>query len=81
MFGPGRVKFCTIVCGCHGGLTDADVDVEVATPSGSPPVIDERSVDPGEVGEETAEHIIEVHETDERLNDPTRPVSGHAVTV
>ena len=52
-------------------LTDAGVDITVATPSGSPPVIDERSVDPEEVGEETAEHVMEVHESDERLNDPT----------
>ena len=52
-------------------LTEAGVDITVATPSGSPPVIDERSVDPGEVGEGTAEHVMEVHETDERLNDPS----------
>jgi putative intracellular protease/amidase len=52
-------------------LGDAGVDVEVATPSGSDPVIDERSIDPEEVGEETAERIREIHETDERLADPT----------
>jgi len=52
-------------------LTDAGVDIDVATPSGSPPVIDERSVDPEEVGEETADHCMSVHENDERLNDPT----------
>jgi putative intracellular protease/amidase len=52
-------------------LTDAGVEVTVATPSGSPPVIDERSVDPENVGEETAAHVREVHENDERLNDPT----------
>jgi putative intracellular protease/amidase len=51
-------------------LSDADVDVTVATPSGAPPEIDERSVDPNEVGEETAEHVREVHENDDRLNDP-----------
>ncbi|WP_049903214.1 DJ-1/PfpI family protein [Halococcus agarilyticus] len=51
-------------------LSDASVDVTVATPSGSPPEIDERSVDPDEVGEETAEHVMEVHENDDRLNDP-----------
>jgi len=33
-------------------------------------VIDERSVDPEEVGEAAAERITEIHETDERLNDP-----------
>jgi len=52
-------------------LSEAGVDCEVATPSGDPPVIDERSVDPENVGAETAEHVREVHETDERLNDPT----------
>ncbi|KDE59381.1 thiamine biosynthesis protein ThiJ [Halostagnicola sp. A56] len=51
-------------------LTDAGVDVTVATPTGGPPRIDERSADPEQVGEETAEHVMEVHETDERLNDP-----------
>ncbi|MFB6084829.1 MAG: type 1 glutamine amidotransferase domain-containing protein [Halorientalis sp.] len=52
-------------------LTDAGVEIEVATPSGSEPVIDERSIDPHEVGEETAERVRKVHETDERLADPT----------
>jgi len=52
-------------------LSEAGVDCEIATPSGDPPVIDERSVDPENVGAETAEHVREVHETDERLNDPT----------
>ncbi|WP_254272693.1 type 1 glutamine amidotransferase domain-containing protein [Haloarcula marina] len=52
-------------------LTDAGVDITVATPSGDPPVVDERSVDPEEVGEETAAHVMDVHENDERLNDPT----------
>ena len=51
-------------------LTDAGVDITVATPTGNRPVVDERSVDPEEVGEETAEHVMEVHENDERLNDP-----------
>jgi putative intracellular protease/amidase len=52
-------------------LSDAGVDIEVATPSGREPVIDERSIDPEEVGEETAEHVREVAESDERLADPT----------
>ncbi|TYT61846.1 type 1 glutamine amidotransferase domain-containing protein [Natrialba swarupiae] len=51
-------------------LSAAGVEITVATPSGSPPVIDERSVDPEQVGEETTEHVREVHESDERLNDP-----------
>ncbi|MBV0925724.1 type 1 glutamine amidotransferase domain-containing protein [Halomicroarcula limicola] len=52
-------------------LDEAGVDITVATPTGDPPEVDERSVDPDEVGEETAEHVTEVHESDERLNDPT----------
>ncbi|MDS0282508.1 DJ-1/PfpI family protein [Haloarcula onubensis] len=56
-------------------LTDAGLDIEVATPSGDPPVLDERSVDPDEVGEETAAEVRSVHENDERLNDPT-PVAA-----
>lgn len=52
-------------------LSEAGVDVTVSTPSGEPPVIDERSIDPEEVGSETADRIRSVHETDERLNDPT----------
>ena len=53
-------------------LDDAGVDVTVATPTGGAPVVDDTSVDPDEVGEETAERVREVHETDERLNDPER---------
>ncbi|WP_049979498.1 type 1 glutamine amidotransferase domain-containing protein [Halolamina rubra] len=52
-------------------LTDAGVEITVATPTGSPPVVDERSLDPEDVGEEEAERLREIHETDERLNDPT----------
>ncbi|MFC6975072.1 type 1 glutamine amidotransferase domain-containing protein [Halomicroarcula sp. GCM10025709] len=52
-------------------LTEAGVEITVATPTGEPPVLDERSVDPEEVGEETAAHVRSVHEEDERLNDPT----------
>jgi putative intracellular protease/amidase len=59
-------------------LSDAGVDVTVATPSGDPPVIDERSVDPDNVGAETAEHVREVHETDERLNNPVPVASEEA---
>ncbi|WP_138006843.1 type 1 glutamine amidotransferase domain-containing protein [Halalkalirubrum salinum] len=51
-------------------LTEAGVEITVATPTGNPPVVDERSVDPEEVGEAQAEHVMEVHETDERLNNP-----------
>ena len=51
-------------------LESAGVDVTVATPSGDPPVVDERSIDPDEVGEETAERAREVHENHEELNDP-----------
>lgn len=52
-------------------LTEAGVEVTVATPAGDPPVVDERSLDPDDVGEEYAQHAREVHETDDRLNDPT----------
>ncbi|RQG96247.1 type 1 glutamine amidotransferase domain-containing protein [Natrarchaeobius oligotrophus] len=51
-------------------LSAAGVEITVATPSGRPPKIDERSIDPEQVGEETADRVREVHETDERLNDP-----------
>ncbi len=51
-------------------LSDGGVNVTVATPTGESPVVDERSIDPGSVGEETARRIRDVHETDDRLNDP-----------
>ncbi|MFB6152066.1 MAG: DJ-1/PfpI family protein [Haloarculaceae archaeon] len=53
-------------------LESAGVDATVATPTGGPPVVDERSVDPENVGEETAERVREVHEAHEGLNDPER---------
>jgi len=51
-------------------LDSAGLDITVATPSGDVPEVDERSVDPEQVGEETAEHVRQVAESDERLNDP-----------
>jgi putative intracellular protease/amidase len=51
-------------------LGDAGVEVTVATPTGGRPVIDERSVDPANVGAETAERVRETHDTDPRLDDP-----------
>jgi putative intracellular protease/amidase len=51
-------------------LDDAGFEITVATPSGDRPVIDERSIDPDEVGPETAERVSEIHRTDDRLNDP-----------
>lgn len=51
-------------------LDDAGVEITVATPTGGPPVIDERSVDPEEIGEDAAERIRSIHETDERLQNP-----------
>ena len=60
-------------------LDAAGVDVTVATPSGSPPAVDERSLDPDTVGEEAAEELREVHESDERLNDP-KPVAEAGAT-
>ncbi|RQG89940.1 type 1 glutamine amidotransferase domain-containing protein [Natrarchaeobius halalkaliphilus] len=51
-------------------LSEAGVEITVATPSGGPPQIDEQSIDPDQVGEETASHVLDVHESDDRLNDP-----------
>ena len=51
-------------------LSVAGVDVTVATPSGELPTIDEQSIDPDVVGESTADHVREIHEEDDRLNDP-----------
>lgn len=53
-------------------LEDADVDVTVATPTGNPPTVDERSVDPDNVGESMADHVKDVHETHPELTDPQR---------
>ncbi|WP_433628154.1 type 1 glutamine amidotransferase domain-containing protein [Halomicrococcus sp. NG-SE-24] len=53
-------------------LSEEDVDVTVATPTGEKPVLDERSVDPDSVGEETAERVRDVHENDQRLQNPTQ---------
>ncbi|WP_148680409.1 DJ-1/PfpI family protein [Halovivax ruber] len=51
-------------------LSDAGVEITVATPTGEPPVVDDMSLDPDEVGEETAEHVRTVIDSDERLADP-----------
>jgi len=51
-------------------LSEAGLTVTVATPTGNPPEVDERSVDPENVGEEMAQRVREAAETDERLNDP-----------
>ncbi|WP_227354744.1 type 1 glutamine amidotransferase domain-containing protein [Haladaptatus salinisoli] len=51
-------------------LSDAGVDIDVATPSGSKAVVDQRSIDPENVGEETAERVRDVHENDERMQNP-----------
>ncbi|KZN22815.1 thiamine biosynthesis protein ThiJ [Haladaptatus sp. R4] len=51
-------------------LDGAGVEITVTTPSGGKPVVDERSVDPENVGEETAERVREADETDPRLQDP-----------
>jgi len=51
-------------------LESAGVDVTVATPSGSPPVVDEGSLDPEAAGgEERAAALREVDETHPELND------------
>ncbi|MFC6940063.1 type 1 glutamine amidotransferase domain-containing protein [Salinirubellus sp. GCM10025818] len=53
-------------------LSDAGVEVTVATPTGNPPEIDERSADPENVGEDTAERVREADESDPRLNNPEK---------
>ncbi|UPV99624.1 type 1 glutamine amidotransferase domain-containing protein [Halorussus gelatinilyticus] len=55
-------------------LSDTDADVDVATPSGNKPVVDDRSIDPENVGEETAEWVKEVHRNDQRLQNP-KPIA------
>ncbi|MFB6123216.1 MAG: type 1 glutamine amidotransferase domain-containing protein [Haloferacaceae archaeon] len=66
-------------------LDEAGFDLTVATPTGGPPVVDERSVDPENVGEETAERVRETDERDARLNDPiplaTATAEGHDAVV
>ncbi len=49
-------------------LSDREVEVTVATPTGGPPVIDERSVDPEHVGEDLAREVEDCHQSDPRLN-------------
>jgi putative intracellular protease/amidase len=51
-------------------LEDAGVEVTVVTPSGSAPVVDERSLDPDDVGEEAAARFRDVHESHPILRDP-----------
>lgn len=58
-------------------LDEAGVEITVATPSGSPPVVDEQSVDPEMVGQEIAEQVREYDETDERLAHP-EPIASVA---
>ncbi|MCQ4333477.1 DJ-1/PfpI family protein [Natronomonas sp. F2-12] len=60
-------------------LEEHDLDVTVATPTGEPPVVDERSVDPDNVGEETANQVREVQENHPELNDPVRLAKATAV--
>ncbi len=55
-------------------LSDTDASVDVATPSGNKPVVDDRSIDPETVGEETAEWVKEVHRNDQRLQNP-KPIA------
>jgi len=51
-------------------LTEAGVEITVATPTGEKPEIDERSLDPDEVEEDIIEECREADRNDERLNDP-----------
>jgi putative intracellular protease/amidase len=51
-------------------LEAAGVDVTVATPTGDPPVVGERSVDPENVGDDLAAEVREVDESHPELTDP-----------
>ncbi|MFC4449781.1 type 1 glutamine amidotransferase domain-containing protein [Halorussus aquaticus] len=51
-------------------LSETEASVDVATPSGGKPVVDDRSIDPENVGEATAERVKEVHANDQRLQNP-----------
>jgi len=53
-------------------LSEEGFDVDVATPTGGPPVVDETSLDPDNpfVDPDVAETAREVHETDERMQNP-----------
>lgn len=51
-------------------LIDAGVGITVMTSTDGAPVIDERPVDPEEVGEELVERVIKIHENDEQLQSP-----------
>ncbi|RLM51947.1 DJ-1/PfpI family protein [Halorubrum sp. Atlit-28R] len=67
-------------------LESEGVDVTVATPSGSPPVVDERSLDPEAAGgEERVAELREVDESHPELNDPepiaTVEVDGYDAVV
>jgi putative intracellular protease/amidase len=59
-------------------LDEAGVEITVATPTGQPPIVDEVSLDPDEVGKDTAERVHEIDETDDRLNDPIPLVHADA---
>ena len=61
-------------------LSETDANIDVATPGGNKPVVDERSIDPENVGEETAERVKEVHENDERLQNPMPVAKADADT-
>jgi len=54
-------------------LSDHNVDIDVATPSGGKPVVDDRSIDPDTVGEDTVDEVMNVHD-DDRMANP-KPVA------
>ena len=59
-------------------LSETDASIDVATPSGGKPVVDDRSIDPENVGEETAKRVREVHGSDERLQNPMPLAAANA---
>ncbi len=57
-------------------LSDRDVDIDVATPSGGKPVVDDRSIDPDTVGEDTVEEVMDVHNDDRMANPKPLATAG-----
>jgi putative intracellular protease/amidase len=58
-------------------LSDRNVDIDVATPSGGKPVVDDRSIDPDTVGEDTVDEVMDVHD-DDRMVNPKPIVTANA---
>lgn len=57
-------------------LKDAGIDITVATPSGDPPIVDESSLDPDEVGEDRAREMAGLHAIEPAVRDPVPVVEA-----